>query len=130
MPLHVCNGATLMCSFGVAPGPFTVLPINRKTTTEQPSGTIMDNKPIENIPSFGMCLTPTNPEVASATAAALGVLTPMPCVPATGTTPWTPGSPNVTLGDIPTIEQTDILMCMWLGVISVVQPGQVKQTIP
>ena len=129
MPLHVCNGAILMCSFGMAPGPFTVLPMNRKTTTEQPSATIMDNVPTVNIPSFGACITPSNPAVAAATSAALGVLTPMPCVPVT-TAPWAPGSPNVTLSDIPTLEQTDTLMCMWGGVITVVQPGQVKQTIP
>ena len=130
MPLHVCNLATLQCSFGVAPGPFTVLPINRKTTTEEPSGTVWDNKPMVNIPTFGMCITQSNPAVAAATAAALGTPTPAPCVPATGTTPWFPGSTNVTLADMQTIEQTDKLMCMWLGVISVVQPGQVKQTIP
>ena len=35
-----------------------------------PAGTIMDMVPLENIPTFGMCTTPSNPEVASATAAA------------------------------------------------------------
>jgi hypothetical protein len=128
MPNHVCNGAILMCSFGMAPGVFTVLPINRKTTSVQPSGTIMDIIPLANIPSFGMCTCPANPVVAAATAAALGVLTPMPCIPGT-VTPWAPGSPNVTLSNIPTIEETDTLMCMWGGLITVSYAGQVTQTV-
>ena len=33
MPQHVCNGAMLMCSFGVAPGQLTVLPVERVMTS-------------------------------------------------------------------------------------------------
>jgi Domain of unknown function (DUF4280) len=113
---------------GAAPGNLIILPIHRKTTTDQPSGTIMDFIPIVNIPSFGMCMSPANPMVASATAAAMGVLTPMPCVPMT-TSPWTPGSPNVTISGIPAIDQADMLMCEWAGLITVNQAGQVTQTV-
>ena len=83
MPFHVCNGATLMCSFGMAPSTMVVLPIHRMLTSNQPAANINDHIPMTNIMPFGMCITPSNPEVASATAAALGVLTPMPCVPVT-----------------------------------------------
>ncbi|WP_433964496.1 DUF4280 domain-containing protein [Tunturiibacter gelidiferens] len=78
----VCMGALLQCSFGAAPGPLSVLPVNR-VLTGTPAATIIDSAPLVNIPSFGMCSSPSNPVVIAATAAALGVLTPMPCVPAT-----------------------------------------------
>ena len=78
MGLHVCNGATLQCSFGLAPGTLVVLPENQCITGNMPAATIMDNKPMVNVMPFGMCNSMANPAVASATAAALGALTPMP----------------------------------------------------
>jgi hypothetical protein len=75
MPQQVCNGAMLQCTMGVAPSILTVLPINRVNTTEQPDANIMDHIPLVNIMPFGMCVSPANPSVAAATAAALGVLT-------------------------------------------------------
>eukprot|EP01035_Chromulina_nebulosa_P029815 gene29815-39550_t len=82
----VTSAAILQCSFGAAPAPFNVLPVNRVTACNFPSGTIMDNIPIVNITPFGMCNSIANPTVAAATAAALGVLTPMP-IPAWLTRP-------------------------------------------
>lgn len=129
MPMHVCNGATLMCSFGVAPSTLIVLPQNKVMTSNMPAANIMDNKPIANIPPFGMCTTPSNPAVASATAAALGVLTPMPCVPVIPA-PWVVGSPTVLLGNMPALNNTSTLMCAWGGVITITVPGQVTEQIP
>lgn len=83
MAMQVCMGATMQCSFGVAPSSLVVLPANRTFTQHQPDANIMDHMPMVNIMSFGMCMSPTNPEVAAATAAAMGVLTPMPCLPVT-----------------------------------------------
>jgi hypothetical protein len=128
MAMHVCNGATLMCSFGVAPSVLTVLPINRTLTSNMPAANIMDHIPLVNIMPFGMCITPSNPAVAAATAAAMGVLTPMPCVPVTPA-PWVPGSPTVLLGNMPCLNNTSTLMCTWGGVITVVQPGQFTEMI-
>jgi hypothetical protein len=91
--------------------------------------TIQDNKPIMNILPFGMCNCPANPMVAAATAAAFGVLTPMPCIPVT-TAPWTPGSPKVLLGNIPALNNKSKLMCNWGGVIEVLMPGQFMTMIP
>jgi hypothetical protein len=63
-------------------------------------------------------------ECLPATAAAAGVLTPMPCVPVTPA-PWTPGAAMVQLGGMPALHDGCTLQCVWGGVISVVTPGQV-----
>lgn len=129
MAQHVCNGAMLQCSFGVAPSSLTVLPTDRVMTSSQPAATIMDFKPMVNIAPFGMCMSIANPQVAAATSAAMGVLTPMPCIPMT-MAPWTPGAATVTLGHKPSLDNNCTLMCTWAGVISVVMPGQFTHNIP
>jgi Domain of unknown function (DUF4280) len=105
-----------------------VLPLNRVMSGNQPAANIMDHIPMVNIMPFGMCSSPSNPMVAAATAAALGVLTPMPCIPATAT-PWAPGSPTVMLGNFPALNSTCKLNCLWAGVISVNFAGQTKENI-
>lgn len=129
MPQQVCNGATLMCTMGMAPSSLVVLPVNRVNTTEQPDANIMDHVPMVNIMPFGMCMSPANPEVAAATAAALGVLTPMPCIPVTPA-PWVPGAPTVILGGMPTLDNTCTLNCVWAGVIQVIVPGEFTVNVP
>jgi hypothetical protein len=129
MAQHVCNGAMLRCTFGVAPSSLVVLPSDRVMTSSQPAATIMDFQPFKNILPFGMCMSPSNPQVAAATAAAFGVLTPQPCLPVT-VSPWTPGVATVTLGRKPSLDNQCTLMCMWGGVISVAIPGQFTHTIP
>lgn len=129
MAMHVCNGATLMCSFGLAPSMLVVLPINRTMTSFMPAANIMDHIPMVNILPFGMCTSIANPMVASATAAAMGVLTPMPCIPMT-TSPWIPGAPTVLLGNQPALDNNCKLMCNWAGIIQVTVPGQMTEQIP
>ena len=124
----VCGGATLQCSFGAAPGTLNVLPVN-KTLTSMPIANIMDNKPIVYIAPFGMCSSMANPTVAAATAAKLGVMTPMPCMPVTAA-PWMPGSPTVLVGNMPALNNSSKCMCNWGGVIQVVNPGQVTIQVP
>lgn len=128
MAIQVCMGATLQCSFGAAPSSLVVLPSNR-VLTGTPAATIMDYAPLVNIMPFGMCSSPANPTVAAATAAALGVLTPMPCVPATAA-PWIVGAPTVLIGSMPALDNNSKLMCNWGGVIQIVNPGQTKMMIP
>lgn len=128
MAIQVCMGATLQCSFGVAPSSLVVLPVNQ-VMTNVPDANIMDNKPMVNILPFGMCQSLANPTVAAATAAALGVLTPMPCVPVIPA-PWTPGSATVMIRNMPALNNTSKLMCAWAGVIQIVNPGQTTVMIP
>ena len=122
MPKPVMTtGAMLKCSFGMAPSVLNVLPISRVTSGERPAATIEDAIPMVNIPPFGMCTTLSNPTVAAATAAALGVLTPMPCIPVTAA--WIPQSPLVLVGGKPVLVAGSQCMCSWGGAIDVLPAG-------
>jgi hypothetical protein len=125
----VTSGTQLKCSFGSVPSVLVVLPDLRVTACNLPAATIMDNKPMVNVPSFGMCSSLANPTVAAATAAAMGALTPMPCVPALAA-PWTPGTPTVTIGGLAALDTKCSLLCTWLGTIEVTMPAQVTVTVP
>jgi hypothetical protein len=129
MPMQVCMGANMMCTFGMAPSSLVVLPTNKVFTNMVPDANIMDHIPMVNIMPFGMCMSPSNPEVAAATAAALGVLTPMPCIPVTPS-PWSPGAATVMLGNQPTLDNVSMLTCTWGGVITFVTPGEVTVMVP
>ncbi|NDG40319.1 MAG: DUF4280 domain-containing protein [Betaproteobacteria bacterium] len=128
MGQQVCGGAMTQCTFGVAPGTLMVLPLNL-VMTGMPDANIMDNKPMVNVMPFVMCQSMANPMVAAATAAALGVLVPMPCIPMT-TAPWLPGAPTVLIGNMPALNNSSKLMCMWGGVISINVPGQFTVMVP
>lgn len=119
----VTSGTQAKCSFG------DVAPIIATSQTKvlgcgKPVATIAD---LPQAP-FGMCKTPTNPAVAAATAAALGVLTPAPCacVPAG---PWTPGKASVLIGGKPVITTESSARCAYGGQISIVAPQQTKVVI-
>jgi len=129
MPQQVTMGATLQCSFGLAPSSLVVLPVHRVMAEGPPAANIGDHQPMVNILPFGMCTSPANPVVASATAAAMGVLTPMPCIPAT-MTPWVPGAPTVLLDSMPSLDNVSKCMCNWGGVVSVLVPATVQTMIP
>lgn len=117
----VCGGAMCACSFGMAPSVLMVIPENKILTT-QPIATIMDNVPMKNIMPFGMCSSMANPTVAAATAAALGVLTPMPCMPVIPA-PWAPGTVKVLIAGKPALTSVSKVMCAYAGVIQISNPG-------
>ena len=129
MPQLVCSGAMMMCSFGMAPSTLNVLPINKTNAGGPPAANIMDHIPMMNIPPFGMCMSLANPQVAAATAAAMGVLTPQPCIPVTSA-PWALGSPTVMIGNQPALDSTSMCMCNWAGVIQITNPGQMTVAVP
>ncbi|WAX57739.1 DUF4280 domain-containing protein [Jatrophihabitans cynanchi] len=107
----------------MAPSTLNPLPTSRVTIEGKPAATITDFAPMVNVPPFGMCSSLANPTVAAATAAAFGVLTPMPCVPVT--TPWKPGAPKTTLGGKPALTAGSTCNCAWGGVIQLVMPGAI-----
>jgi Domain of unknown function (DUF4280) len=123
MGFQVVAGALLQCSFGAAPSSLSVLPANCTNAGGPPAANIMDYAPMVNIMPFGMCSSLANPTVASATAAALGVLTPMPCIPNT-VAPWAPGSPTVMIANMPALNDSSTCMCAWAGVIKINMAGE------
>lgn len=129
MGMCACASGMLQCTFGMAPSTFMVLPDKMILTENKPMANIMDNKPMVNILPFGMCQSLANPTVAAATAAAWGVLTPMPCIPVT-TAPWAPGSPTVLAKNMPALNNSCKLICNWGGVISFTNPGATKTQVP
>jgi hypothetical protein len=128
MAMQVCHGAMLQCSMGMAPSNLVITPEKMVKSTAD-AANIMDHVPMKNIQPFGMCQSPANPQVAAATAAAMGVLTPQPCIPNTPA-PWAPGAPTVLLKNFPALNNSSKLMCIWGGVISVQMPGQMTHQIP
>jgi len=126
MPQICVTSALMTCTFGAAPAPLTVTP-TAMVSSMLTVGTIMNFAPLVNIPTFGTCMSIANPTVAAATAAALGVLTPMPCIPMT-VAPWITGSTSVTTGFMPTLDTTCKCICTWGGQISITFAGQIAST--
>jgi hypothetical protein len=121
---QVATGATLQCSLGTTPSAFAAS--GAVVSTMTPAGVVTDIGP-SNVPPFGLCQSPANPQVAAATTAAGGVLTPQPCLPVL--TPWTPGSAQVTIGGVPALDDSSQCSCSWAGTISVTAPSQTSTTL-
>jgi hypothetical protein len=111
----------------MAPSTLSVLPTHLVNVEGKPAATIQDTLTGANIPPFGMCTTPSNPAVAAATSAAMGVLTPAPCAPLV-TGPWAPGAALTQIGSVPALTAGSTCMCTWGGVITITNPGSVKTT--
>lgn len=123
MKLCLCAGAVLKCSFGSLPTPFSALPTSGVMAMGRPVGVDTDILPILNLASFGLCRSLSNPMVASATTAAMGALTPMPCVPVPSGSWKSPGS-KIQIRGRPVLTSSSTLACAWGGQISVQFAGQ------
>ncbi len=126
MAKYVCMGAMLKCSFGMAPSTLMVTVPLRPMIQNKPKANIMDFAPMMNIMPFGMCQSMANPTVASATSAAMGVLTPMPCIPVI-VSPWAPGGKEL-VSNIPALLDNCKTMCAYGVNISITNPGHVANT--
>ena len=102
MGICVCMGANLQCSFGAAPSTLIVNSQSTVLVASKPAATIMDSKPMGNIPPFGMCSCPSNPATVKPPPV---MFAPAPCVPVIPGV-WTPGSPTVLLGGYPALNNS------------------------
>jgi Domain of unknown function (DUF4280) len=124
MPACAVTGAVLLCTFGTAPASLNAI---------QPT-VLVEGRPLAditmtamgaNVPPFAMCTSLSNPTVAAATSAALGVLTPMPCTPAI-IGPWRPQAPTVVVGGKPVLTFGSGCVCAFGGQISMTSPGAMR----
>ncbi len=118
----IVQGTLLKCGFGNMPAPIMVLP-DRKVNSMLPVAVKSDHIPLLNILPFGMCSNPANPMVAAATAAALGVLTPVPCIPCTAQD-WTGVCAKVKVKGQEAINMDSRLNCLYGGSIQAAAPVQ------
>lgn len=123
MATYVCSGAQMKCSMGNSTSILTVLPDRTIFLTGNPKANISDHIPMVNIAPFGLCRSMSNPTVAAATAANMGVLTPMPCVPNTPNE-WLQGKDDVIEKGRPALLNTCKLQCQWAGTIELINDGQ------
>lgn len=121
MDKFAISGAMATCSKGLAPSAITFMPVP-PVVAPLPVGNVTAMVPMTNVMPFGMCVSLSNPKVAAATAAAMGVLTPQPCLPAP-TGPWAPGSKAV-FGGNPGVLASSKLTCAYAGNITITSPGQ------
>ena len=124
MPSLVCTGATLQCSFGTTPASFAAS--GGQVSAGSPAGVVTDVA-AANVPPFGMCMSLSNPQVASATTANSGTLTPQPCQPVLS--PWSPGSAQVTIGEVSALDDSSQSNCTWGGVVTASDAGQTDASV-
>lgn len=123
MPQPLTTGALLKCTMGLTPTVFVAdpLPGAPMVLGALPAATIVQVLP-SNILPFGMCKSIANPTVAAATAAALGALTPAPCLP-TPAGPWAPPSVVTSINMLPLATVASKCVCAFGGLISVSTPA-------
>ncbi len=119
--------ALCSCAFGTTPASLTVTSQQTVFIGGMPAATILDGTP-SNLPTFGTCSNPSNPAVAAATAAAMGVLTPQPCLPVCVS--WAPGSSTVTVCKRPALNSTSNLTCVYGGMIRINFTPAMQVNIP
>ncbi|MFO0630247.1 MAG: DUF4280 domain-containing protein [Polyangiales bacterium] len=128
MPRYLVEGAQLRCTMGTSPARLAVTPSPFPLRVGGASvARVSDITPGANVPPFGMCQSPANPQVAAATAAAMGALTPMPCVPVI-TAPWSPGATHTTVGGVPAAREDATCACAWAGTVAVDDPAQARMS--
>lgn len=124
---YVCSKAKIKCSCGDKISTLTVFPDRTIWLTGEPQANISDHISMRNIAPFGKCHTTAYPATGSATAAAHGKLTPMPCVPNTPF-PWMNGKNDVLLKGQPALLKSSSCKCVWGGTITFTYDGQVEGT--
>jgi hypothetical protein len=123
MGVIVAAGAKVLCPFGTMPATLNVTSQSTVLAQGKPMATIQDFAPNVNISGCGMCSSMANPQVAAATAAALGVLTPQPCIPAVAG-PWIVPQAVCLAGGKPVLTNEAKAICSYGGSLTIIDAGQ------
>ena len=123
MPFLVVTGAVIQCAGALPPGIATFTATAGTVKGGKMDAGTKSHQTPTNIPTFGMCNLTTNPTVASATSAAMGVHTPMPCQPNIAS-PWTPGATKVKISNDNALHDGCTASCSYGGAITVKSAGQ------
>ena len=91
--------------------------------------TIFDAESMINITPMGLCMSLANPITAAQTAAALGVLTPGACIPVP-TGMWLCPNVQVSINEMPMLDQTSTCICAYAGEIIIVSPECFNVILP
>jgi hypothetical protein len=118
----VVHEAKIRCSQGTIPSLLVVPSDSPATADNKPVARVADRVSKKNIITFGMCRSLQNPQVASATSAALGVLTPQPCIPATNQD-WSPGAAFAVAHEVNVLSSDSTCRCDWGGTIDILDPA-------
>ena len=129
MGMETVCGALCKCTMGSAPSALMVLPIHKTFGCCLPAANVTDHIPFLNVLPFGTCLSIMCPTTAALTAAALGALTPGPCIPMT-VAPWAPGSPTVQIDGQPALNNSSKAQCIFGGTVSINMPAQFTVLVP
>lgn len=88
------------------------------TFTASGSAGVVNDITLANIPGFGMCQSPANPQVVAATAAAGGIVTPAVCIPAIFS-PWSAAADGSQVDGAAAIDASSVCACGWGGQITI-----------
>lgn len=112
---------------GTNPSHLIVLPSRNVILAGHPMGNSSDHMSMVNVCPFGRCKSLAYPPTASATAAAHGKLTPMPCVPGTYFN-WVRCKDDVLICDFPSLTISSKCKCVYGGTISLQSDGQTSHS--
>ena len=129
MGMQTVMTAPCQCTMGLVPSVLMVLPLHKTMAMGMPAANIDDHIPFLNVLPFGTCKSMACPTTAALTIAAMGVLTPGPCIPLT-LSPWAPGCSTVMLDGKPALNNSSTLTCSFGGTISIKFAGQPVVQIP
>lgn len=113
--LPVCSGATLCCTCGVGPSTLRVPARGLSYEKNHAAATVADYKPLINIQPFPACTSAQNPQPPVAAGRV--------CLPSF-TAPWTTQVASIRLFNVPVLDDSSTILCIYGGLVRIANPGQ------